>query len=406
MQSGSASKKIWREELWKDAIGWLVPKVLRTLHAIPMPRVEFKNNMLDVAIDSLWLTAPSTATALVPDHLWIQNWNELRLDMSQGPPSQGQLLNGTTDSATVTSCTRTRIHLDGIRFSAHDIAYYFNYKGFIGYDDEGLLSIDVGGVSEVGQGLGIDIDLEVASEARRLSPTDPLFRVLDVKVDLPGLHFSINKSKHWILNKTILQPLSGPVVKWVVARELEKQIQQGLEAIGRLAGDVSDAADRRHQQQEEGSMLEDYWEALLERVAPLFSSPEEEEESQEGTPLVTSHTEATLKGIVHTTVTQPSPTSSKSGTPSETVIAVGGGAQIFPGKGGPYGENGPDSIVTAVEHVVDEVVEASSEATKALKSKAVEVRKDLERAEVRKETRKRVERRKSGWRSHAFDLDL
>ena len=394
VQSGAA---VWREELWKDVIGWLVPKVLRSLHAVPMPRVEFKNDMLDVAIDSLWVTAPSDAAALVPDHLWIQNWSEVRLDMSHGRQPNSP------NSGAVQSCTRMRIRVDGIQFSAHDIGYYFNYKGFIGYGDEGLLSIDVGGLSEVGQGLNVDVDLEMASKEHRLSPTDPFFRVLGVKVDVPGLRFSIDKSKHWILNKTVLQPLSGPAIKWVVARELEKQIQRGLEAVGRLAGEVSDEVDRRHQQHEEGATLEDYWSALLEKATQLFSSPTQDE-GQGDVPLVTSHTDATLKGIVHTTVTQPSPKSSKPGTPTETVIAVGGGAQMFPGKGGPYGENGPDSMVTVVKNVVDGIVGTSSEATKALKENAVKVREDLERAEVRKEERKRVERRKSGWRSRVFDL--
>lgn len=40
----------WRDELIRDLLGWLVPRVLKSMHSLPMPRVEFQNPTLDVAL--------------------------------------------------------------------------------------------------------------------------------------------------------------------------------------------------------------------------------------------------------------------------------------------------------------------------------------------------------------------
>ena len=39
----------------------------------------------------------------------------------------------------------------------------------------------------------------------------PLFCAVDVEVALRGLSFKIDQSRHWILNKSVLQPLVGPI---------------------------------------------------------------------------------------------------------------------------------------------------------------------------------------------------
>jgi hypothetical protein len=423
------SRKFLQEELWKDLVGWLIPKLLSSLRSIPMPRVEFKNDTLDVAVDSLWLTVPSNSTALVPDHLLVQNWSELSLDMvyhHQPAGNDASASGGAT--GLLQTISRVRIHVDGIRVSAHDIGYYLKYKGLIGYEDEGLLSIDVGGHSAtaVGQGLSADIDIETTMTTSRSTPHEVPslsgpFRVQAVKVDIPGLTFSINRSKHWILNKLVLQPLAGPIVRRLLAGELERQIRSVLERTARIFGEVvedanSNISEEANGREEIAVAFEDYCMAFLRKAQALLGSASEGtiDDGQAAGPRVTSQTTttATLKGIMHTIVTQVEPfgNSVHLPTPEETVIAVGGGAQMFPHKGGPYdeGRSGAepggiaDNLVDGMAEVADAVGRTTSEVVEA----AVDAREEIARAEERKAQRESVEIQRRGWRSEAFDLQF
>ncbi|KAI0699901.1 hypothetical protein C8T65DRAFT_831795 [Cerioporus squamosus] len=298
--------------------------------------------------------------------------------------------------------TRARIHVEGMRVSAHDVAYYVLYKGArccgmplpcTSYEDEGLISVDVGELSPhshpasaAGSGLNFDIELEFdsASSSRRdrgwlsyltgdsltddrpadskdvaESPPRPLFKVTDVRVDVPGLHISLTRSKHWLLNALLVQPLAGPLARAAVGWVLRGQIRGALEAAADLGGRLRSRARRRAARagtegvregrdggvDERSASAEDWWNALLEEVG--MSNPgggdddddgevdedsdsclSSDEDADETEPLVETHTHATVQGVVRTTVTQASP----SAEPEESVLAVGVGAQVLPGK--------------------------------------------------------------------------
>ncbi|KDN50250.1 hypothetical protein RSAG8_01586, partial [Rhizoctonia solani AG-8 WAC10335] len=58
----------WRQlraDLWRDAVGWLLPRILAVLKAVPLPRVELKSESLDAVVDDVTFRAPS----FVPDHV-------------------------------------------------------------------------------------------------------------------------------------------------------------------------------------------------------------------------------------------------------------------------------------------------------------------------------------------------
>ncbi|KAJ7076086.1 hypothetical protein B0H15DRAFT_955917 [Mycena belliarum] len=315
--SGARAQRNWRQELIKDVLGWFLPRVLRSVRALPMPRVEFQNSTLDVALDALLLTSASTSVSFAPDHIWAQNWSEIKVDMA-------------ADTAPETS-SRTRIHIDGMRCAAHGFGYYFRYKGLLGYSDEGLLDVDVGHPGAVGQGLTVDLELETTQEERD-TPGAPLFRLVDVNVAVPGLAFTIKHSKHWILNNAVLQPLAAPVVRLVLKSVLEQQIRTGVERADRVVSAIAEEAERinaRKRAPGESPSMEDYWRATF-LTAPAFF------EKRKSGAVVETHTAPTFKGIIQTTTTL-SEDPSTSSPPEQTILAVGGGAQLFPNKGGPYG---------------------------------------------------------------------
>ncbi|KAJ6631180.1 hypothetical protein B0H10DRAFT_711550 [Mycena sp. CBHHK59/15] len=387
-QDTVGAQRKWRQELLKDALGWFIPRVLKSVRALPMPRVEFQNSALDVAVDALLLTSASTSASLTPDHIWVQNWSELRVDT-------------TTDSPAETS-TRTRVHIDGMRCAAHGFGYFFRYKGPVGYSDEGLLDVDVGSPASASQGLAVDIEIETTQHARD-TPGEPLFRLVDVNVQVPGLAFAITHSKHWILNSVVLQPLAGPVVRVVLKAVLEQQIRGAFDRMEKALSVVVEEASRIHdstERSEEGPSADEYWTAFLSKAPSLFQIQE-----HDPSVAIETNTTSTLKGIIHTTTTVPE-AGGASTVAEETVLAVGGGAQLFPNKGGPYGVDEVTSVDVAREAVNDiqQTIGKTREMVGAVEDESVRVRKDIERAEERKIDRERFERRRGGWRSHAFDL--
>ncbi|KAJ7770572.1 hypothetical protein B0H16DRAFT_1515956 [Mycena metata] len=397
LSSGSSAQHKWRNELLKDVLGWLIPRILKSLRSLPMPRVEFQNGMFDIAIDALLLTSASASASLAPDHVWVQNWNEVKVDM--------------TASASPETSSKTRIHIDGVRAAAHGIGYYFKYKGVIPYSDEGVLDVDIGKVDAVGEGLTMDLEIETTQEERD-TPGAPLFRLIDVNVAVPGLAFVIAHSKHWILNNVLLQPLAAPAVRLVLQHILEQQIRSGVEWADRWISTVlvqSAQLNALRQYPGASPSLEDYWNAvLLTAQTPTSSSIEDE-----SGPSVETHTEATFKGFIQTTTTLPDPDDAGTSAPPEetTILAVGGGAQLFPNKGGPYGVEEP-TVAEVARGAVDEVQEAvtrsvgkTREVVEAAEDEAVRIRGEFERAEVRKRDRERFEQHRGGWKSRAFDLD-
>jgi uncharacterized protein YoxC len=397
----TASRRI-RRQLQHDLISWVLPRVLRLCSALPMPRVEFTSPSLDAAIDAVMITAHSFGASLVPDRVRVENWSEVDLDMA-----------GTESNTTTKS--RTRVHVDGIRLSAKDIGYYARYKGpaFVGYEDEGLISVDIGGSSPdaVGEGLRATVDLEMNTDWEAWSPDAPaefseddapLFHVNAVKVDIPGMRFSIDRSKHWIINKAVLQPLAGPTARFAVGWVAQSQIKSALEAMARAAGIVRKDAIKCATQRGEPELI-DYWQALVAFYKRTSSSDGDEEQEDAGN--TESHIMPTVKGVIYTTKTQPQPDSPSlhPPEPTETTIAVGLGAQVLPGKGGPHDQDSNDTDPESSRCALDEIEDGITTQVQTTRDAALNTRHDLDNAQVRTQVRIRLEQKKSGWRSEAFD---
>ncbi|KAF7323764.1 hypothetical protein MKEN_00597400 [Mycena kentingensis (nom. inval.)] len=362
-----SSARTRRNALLRDAFGWLIPRLLRSLRALPMPRIEFQNPTIDLALDLLLL---SSDTSLAPDHIRVENYNEVILDM-------------TGAETTPHTSSRTSIHVDGVRCTMSGIGYYVNYKGLVPYADEGLLDIDAG------EGLAVDLELETREE-ERASPGEPLFRLLDATVSIPGLSFGIRKSTHWILNTLLVQPLATPIVRVLVQRAFKQQAAQTIEWADRLVSAVVEDADRRASGQ--APTMEDYWKSLLV-MAPAFF------ESRGSAPVNTeSHLAPTMKGVVKTTTAVPDADDSEAEA-EETVLAIGVAAQLFPDRGLPE-----DAVEAAANEAATEI-RGAVEHTAELAGEAVRVREELERSEARKAKRERFEQHRGGWRSTAFDLE-
>ncbi|EJD02804.1 uncharacterized protein FOMMEDRAFT_167953 [Fomitiporia mediterranea MF3/22] len=492
-ETGQRAATHWRTTLLRAALGWLVPRVLRVIRVLPMPRFEYVSSMpngahIAAAVDALLLSAEES---LIPDVLTVQEFAEVRVEVdehvgaAQLTSPNARLLSakqrsndaghGHLESASriplladedenqmdsspsskterrkktsVSSTSRIRVHVEGLRVAAHEVGYYASYarNSWLGYTDEGLLSVDIGHAERRGEGLTIDIELETDSNSKSLAQQkqnqedeqqeEPLFRVVDVHTSLPGLALHIAHSRHWILNSILLAPLAGPIGRVFGTRVLNAQVRSGLEALEQWTRDVKVSAGemariRRKEADEElkETNVWDWWDAILEKFGAgskkeqnASESDQEEDDGEEQRGVYTeTHTEASLTGIVRTTIEQPEPESeSEAPPPTENTMAIGVGSQLLPGKAEPTALGVERESPQEASH---EVSEAAREAIEDVHGKvqdiredvqgvaqkgieeAVQARRTVEAAEERMQNQERRERRKAGWRSRAFDL--
>ncbi|EAU81413.2 hypothetical protein CC1G_05243 [Coprinopsis cinerea okayama7 len=60
---------------------------------------------------------------------------------------------------------------------------------------------------------------------------EPMFKVVDVNIEMQGVKVLLQKSRHWILNKVLVQPLAGPTVHLMVKQLLEAKVKESLEEL-------------------------------------------------------------------------------------------------------------------------------------------------------------------------------
>ncbi|PSS10987.1 hypothetical protein PHLCEN_2v3360 [Hermanssonia centrifuga] len=424
-----AAKQKVRADLQRDLLRWLLPRLLRALHAIPMPRIEYRStgSNLDAAIDTLYLTPSSAQASLVPDHVRICNWTELHLNVAEVNPQTDTIIPAyALPHGGMKTYSRVRVSVDGVRLSARDVGYYVCWKAFrsewlnwLGYEDEGLVSVDIGGRGAKGQGLSFEFELAIApdSDDQEADNVDSLFSVSNVHVSVPGLRFSLDRSKHWLLNKLLLQPLGGSIGQAAVGWVLRRQLEAALDGLGRIGADVRKEALKSTREARKDVEWSDYGSAIWKVVAELNHEENEEGETRDETPVTETHTSATTKGIIRTTVTYPaaaentSPRSSPLTPVDESTITLGVGAQILPGKGGPHdanpGEDGdqdrPQNIAREALDQVQARVEDVVETGEHIVQRTKDVGNEVEGARERERAAEGAESRKEGWRSHAFD---
>ena len=378
-------------ELRRDLFFWLLPRFLRVIRSLPMPRVELISDAAEIALDSIVLTSPTPLRSLMPDSIHITNHNDLHITQ-QGDPHRENFV---------------RLRVEGLRMTIQDLEYYLQYKGLIGYEDEGLISVHAG--DHRGQGLNFEVDLEFNTD---IDPTEVEygFKVLKVHTTLPGLHFSINESKHWIFNKLLLQPLAGPVVRRTFERVASGYIRDGLEAVSRfVAGVERDAIETAAPGVKPN--FNQYWSAVLKRLisSSQHASPHPGE-SREHAPEVFTQTEATLRGIIRTTETEP-PSNGDAGEPEVTTLAIGVAPQILPGKA-VTPANRTDKAAQEGRNVIEEVEGVVEQAKNTAKDLVGSVPAESHAGALYENTKRRAGKRRDAetagqsdeWRSDAFNL--
>ncbi|KXN82253.1 hypothetical protein AN958_02803, partial [Leucoagaricus sp. SymC.cos] len=542
--------------LYTQWLGWALPRLLHLLPlgAIPVPRVEVKTENIECAIDVLWIRGydkGGIGGKLVPDEVIMKHWTEMKVSLAEGLGAAAvgandaqyrmRLAGGPGDRAVpgIEATSRMRVQMDGIKACVRGMGYYFKYNGsFLEYEDEGVLSIDLGTATGGGRhsGFGLDIELEMdkgdveidlhAANAmtgvpilivedvdRANSDSDldpdippnfdvqeavykaghrqhigehhhtyshaqlgalavgsggpsklsidltlanviPLFRVLDVHVDMRGVKFRIDNSRHWMLNKMFIEPFAGSLVRAAAKHALEERIRKALEAMSTgMAVIMMEAKERATRRRAKYLSM---CETVVERGPEIFAyytgaePVDRRDRARRKSVHTETHTELTGRGVVFTKQThthiehQPLASGSMVIPPpgltddegniedfgllreqeiegesnstedeqiEEVTVAVGAGAQLFPGKGGPYGipKNTKNAGKAALQEVREGVEHMRGEMQEGYQKVKADVQKGYENAKGKErrfcEGRERErEDAVRDWRSSAFDF--
>ncbi|KZT70697.1 hypothetical protein DAEQUDRAFT_667430 [Daedalea quercina L-15889] len=210
----------YKPELWMDIRKVILPTLIDRVGYVPIPRVEYTDDTLDLVIENLALSGRN----LFPNLVTIEAHNFLKFSPYNAIQDEGR------HELTLT--------FGQIQADMRDVAFYFRKKsGFPKLSDSGIADVILGGH-------GLTVTARVASSGKDRSS---VFHVKDVHVKVDTLKFSIRDSKHDLLYKT-LRPLATGLVKRQVQKAIEDAVRTGLEYVD---GQLVTVRDRMEEAKED-----------------------------------------------------------------------------------------------------------------------------------------------------------
>ncbi|KAJ6451660.1 hypothetical protein C8R47DRAFT_300002 [Mycena vitilis] len=200
----------FKKTLWDDVRGVILPTVADKVGYIPIPRVEYTDDSLDLVVENLTLSGRH----LLPNIVEVEAHNYVRFSPYETKSKSDKAKHEVT-------FTFAQMHAD-----MRDVAFYFRTKtGPIKIKDSGLADVLLGG-----QGLTATVTLTSSPDSAHV------FSVGRVRVSVGSLKFSIRDSKHDLLYKTF-KPLATRLIKSQIKKALADAIRTGFEYVdGQLVG--------------------------------------------------------------------------------------------------------------------------------------------------------------------------
>jgi len=199
----------FKPHLWDDIRKVILPTVVSQVGYIPIPRIEYTDDALDLVIENLTLSGKN----LLPNIITMTARNHFKF-------SPYSVINDQAEH-------EVELCFSQIQADLRDVAFSFRKKtGLPKLRDSGLADFILGG-----EGANVTVKL-VSSSKDHTS----VFKVRSVHAKVTSLKFSIRDSKHDFLYKT-LKPLATGLVKRQIQKAIEDSVRTGLEYVdGQLVG--------------------------------------------------------------------------------------------------------------------------------------------------------------------------
>ncbi|KAG1792741.1 uncharacterized protein HD556DRAFT_1377609 [Suillus plorans] len=203
----------FKADLWSDIRNLILPTMMKEVGYVPIPRVEYTDDALDLVVENLTLQGRN----MFPNVISMEAFNFLKFSPHDAIQDERH------HEFTIT--------LAQIQADMRDVAVYYNKKtGFPKAKDSGLADIILGG-----QGMTVTIHLVSADRDR-----SSVFKVKNVHVKVDSLKFSIRDAKYNFLYTTF-KPIMTTVVKSHIQKAVAQAIRTGLEY---LDGQIVTVRDR------------------------------------------------------------------------------------------------------------------------------------------------------------------
>jgi len=199
----------FKPELWGDIRKVILPEIIDRVGYIPIPRIEYTDDSLDLVVENLTLSGRN----LFPNLVSLEAHNFVKFSP----------YNNITDE----SHHDFTLHFGQVQADMRDVAVYFRRKAGIGkITDSGLADVILGG-----EGLSATVHLVSAGKDK-----SSVFKVKSVNCKIDSLKFSIRDSKHDTFYNT-LRPLVTGLVKKQIQKAVQDALTTGLEYVdGQLVG--------------------------------------------------------------------------------------------------------------------------------------------------------------------------
>lgn len=209
-------KPTFKPHLLKDLSNVIIPGVFESVRYVPVPRIEYTDNMIDAIIENLVIESDN----LAPNSFEFESDNYFRWGRK-----------------TVTSKNKNKVmvSVSGVQMDLKDVSYYVHKKtGFPSLKDTGVMDIFMGG-----SGFSFKIAMETADKSDR----QHFFKINTVSVDIKSLTIKLKQSKHKTLFN-LFRPLMFAVLRPAVGKVLEKLIKDQVHNADGKAYEVYQEAER------------------------------------------------------------------------------------------------------------------------------------------------------------------
>lgn len=253
----------FKPHLWADIRNVILPNVISRVGYIPIPRIEYTDDSLDLVIENLTLSGKN----LLPNVIEMTARNHFKF-------SPYSAFNDNSDH-------EVELTFGQIQADIRDVAFYYRKKtGLPKLRDSGLADFTLGGE-------GVSVNVKLVSSSKDPSS---VFKVKSVHAKVASLKFSIRDSKHDFLYKT-LKPLATGLVKRQIKKAIEDGVRTGLEYVdGQLIGVRDRMAEAKEEEDRDGETK-----SKMQVLQEIFQKKKEETASTTSTRHRESHFKVVAK---------------------------------------------------------------------------------------------------------------